>query len=83
LETIIQSKLEKLTAIYERIDHADIYLKTGDQTMPNAKILEARLSVPKGDLFARAQDDTYEKALAKVVEKLKRQLKKHKAKLSQ
>ncbi len=82
LETVIREKVGKLTTYYDRIERADVYLKMGDATAPEAKLLEIRLAVPKDDLFAKDVGESFEQAVAGAAEKLRRQLLKRKDKLS-
>lgn len=81
--TIIKEKIHKLQTFYKRIERADIYLKKGDgDSSLKDKSVEIRLAVPGPDLFAKENAETLEKAIAAVTDKLAKQLKKHKAKLS-
>jgi len=71
----IETKLEKLTALSPDLIHADVFLKMGaGKDHSNDKELEVRLRLPGPEIFAVADAETYEKALAAVVQKLRRQL---------
>lgn len=79
----IERKLEELTKIYERIVSCDIILqkeKTYDQS---ACHIEAKLLVPKGNLFAEDRAENFSAAFNGLTEKIESQLIKHKEKLNQ
>lgn len=80
LNQVIHDKIEKLSTINDRILHADIFLKKGVNVGIEDKLIEVRLRVPGPEIFAHAYSDTYEKAVAAVAEKLRRQLVKKKEK---
>ncbi|GJM31903.1 MAG: hypothetical protein DHS20C18_09040 [Saprospiraceae bacterium] len=82
LRAVIIENVEKLNTYYDRIERADVYLKMGDTTVPEGKLLEIRLAVPGNDLFAQDTADSFEQAVAGTTEKLRRQLIKHKDKLN-
>jgi putative sigma-54 modulation protein len=79
-ELILKEKLEKLTTIFERIEAANVHLKRDDGQGENEGTISIRLSVPGPDLVAEASEETIEKSIAEVTEKLRRQLKKLKDK---
>ncbi len=79
---LINEKLGKLETYYDRIERADVYIKEGDGTGINNQVLEVRLAVPGPDLFAEDSNETLEKALANVTDKLSRQVRKFKEKMS-
>ena len=81
LRELIDEKLKRLTTINNRIQHADIFLKKGVNSGVKDKLLEIRLRLPGPELFAQSYADTYEKALADTVDKLRRQLKRRKEKM--
>lgn len=82
LEGVIYKKLEKLNTYYGRILRADVYLKMKDDDSYDGKMVEINLHVPINDLFAKDTAESFEKAVASVANKLERQLKKRKEKLS-
>lgn len=79
---IIEDKLQKLDKFNGDILRADVYLKMGDNLIPNDKIVQVRLHVPGQDIFAEANSDTLEKAANEVSDKLRAQLLKRKDKKS-
>ena len=80
LQQTIEEKVEKLATYYSRIIHADVFLKKGEQDMPEDKLVLIKLKIPGRELFAQHQSASYEKATAEVAEKLRRQIQKTKAK---
>lgn len=77
-ENLAREHMDKLTTYYDRIESANIYLKSDEHDPENGKIVEIRLAVPKNDLFASAQADEIEKALSQATAKIRRQLIKRK-----
>ena len=58
-------------------------MKLGDTSSgQDDKLIEVRLRAPGPELFARANADSYEKAVAEVADKLRRQIIKQKEKRS-
>ncbi|MFT5165747.1 MAG: putative sigma-54 modulation protein [Saprospiraceae bacterium] len=82
LNGVITEKIGKLFEVDDRILHADVFLKTGVNTGIEDKLIEVRLSIPGPEIFAQAAAETFEKAVASVAEKLRKQLIKKKEKLS-
>jgi ribosomal subunit interface protein len=72
-EQLATDSIHKLKTYYDRIERADIYLKSDDND-PEGKRVEIRLAVPQNDLFAAAQADEIEKALSQATAKIRRQL---------
>jgi len=70
----ITSKVEKLTNYFDRLQSADVFMKIKDKEAPEDKLIEIRLRMPGPEMFARANSDTFEKAVALVSEKLRKQL---------
>ena len=83
LRALITEKIEKLTTYFDRIYKADVYLKTKENNTPNGKTVEIILHIPGKDAFAKSTEDTIEKAVAAVADKLEKQLKKRKEILAQ
>ena len=70
---LIQKKLDKLETFYGRIVHANVHLKEEGEAVKNKQV-EMTLFVPGPDMFAIAEADTFEKAIAAASEKLRTQL---------
>ncbi|MCB9189269.1 MAG: ribosome-associated translation inhibitor RaiA [Flavobacteriales bacterium] len=83
LASLIESKLEKLNQFYDHILSSEVILKVDKKESHDNKIVEIKLHVPGKELFAKKQDDSFEKATDEVVEALRRQIKKHKEKLQE
>jgi putative sigma-54 modulation protein len=79
----IQTKANKLDTFYERITSGEVFLRvsTDKDIKGSNKILEIKLFVPGGSVFAKEQQPTFEAATDIAIEALKAQLKKHKDKL--
>ena len=85
LQALIEEKVEKLSTFFERIQSAEVFLRdeeNSNQQDPRANTVELRLHVPGNTLYADFSADTFEKALAETTEKMRRQLIKHKEKIS-
>jgi putative sigma-54 modulation protein len=81
-EQLIREKLEKLEIFFDRIERANIYINQDDGNQAGSHVVEIRLAVPGPDLFAAAEAETIDKAFIEVVEKIRRQLKRHKEKMN-
>ncbi len=79
LEDFINSKVEKLSSVYDGIIGSDVTLKLENGDAEN-KVAEIRLQIRGNDLFARKQSATFEEATDTAVDALRKQLDKHKDK---
>lgn len=79
-EKMLNDKLQKLTTFFERIESASVHIKRDDGQGENEGTIAVRLAVPGPDVVAEASEETIEKSIAEVAEKLRRQLKKLKDK---
>lgn len=85
LQALIEEKVEKLGTFFERIQSAEVFLKheeNSNQQDPRATTVELRIHVPGSILHADYSAETFEKALAETTDKMRRQLIKHKEKIS-
>lgn len=80
--TFIEEKVTKLETFYDRIERADVYLNHDDGSGPGSHRVTIRLAVPGPDLSADHTEESVEKAVVSVTEKLRRQLRRHKDKLA-
>ena len=80
---VITEKIEKLETYYDRIERADVYIKSDDGNAANGYTVECRLAIPGNDLYADHTDPSIKRAIADVAEALRRQIKKHKEKLQE
>lgn len=76
----VQQKLSKLELFYDKIIHADVFLKVQRTSEKKNKSTEILLSVPGGDLMVKKDARTFEQATDECVQSLERQLKKRKEK---
>ncbi|NOU45571.1 MAG: HPF/RaiA family ribosome-associated protein [Bacteroidales bacterium] len=82
LEAFITNKIEKLSIKYTEIIGAEAILKLENTDNPENKIAEIKVLLKGNDLFAAKQNKTFEEAVDAVIEALKKQLEKHKAKVT-
>lgn len=74
LNQVINEKLERLGTVYSRILHIDVFLKHRENVGLEDKLIEVRLRVPGPEIFAQDTAETFEKAVAGVADKLRKQL---------
>ena len=80
LLNFIQKKIDKLETFYDRMLDGEVFLKLNNNGIEN-KTVEIKLNVPGGQLFAKEESNTFEKATDMATEALRRQIKKHKVKV--
>jgi putative sigma-54 modulation protein len=79
----IQKRAEKLETFFDRITSGEAYIKQEPDSIANGgKMVEIKLFVPGGSLFARETSKSYEESTDVVIESLRKQLTKFKEKLS-
>ena len=78
MQDYVNSKFQKLERFFEHINSCNVVLKVEKVT----QIAEATLHVNQGDIHATAEDESMYAAIDSLVDKLVRQLNKHKEKLS-
>ena len=78
---VIEQKLGKLDTFFDRIIEARVNLKLENSGQVKDKIVEVRLSVPGDVLVAKDTERTFEAAIDKAADVLKRQLIKYKEKM--
>jgi putative sigma-54 modulation protein len=76
----IEKRLSKLEQFYDRIVHADVYLKVQKTSEKENKIVDILLSVPGDNLIVKKEAKTFEEATDECIKSLERQLKKRKQK---
>jgi putative sigma-54 modulation protein len=81
LVDFIQAKLDKLENIYDRVVHAEVFLKVLNTAEPENKISEILLSIPGDDLIVKRTQKTFEEGIDEGVATLRRQLQKRKGKI--
>jgi len=80
LIAFVTGKVNGLSHFNDRIIAADVHLKLEKADDDENKICEIKLIVPGNDLFAERRSDTFEGAIAQVMEALEKQLRKEKTK---
>ncbi len=82
LINFIQKKANKLDRFFDRIIDGEVYMRLDkDENMEN-KIIEIKLNIPRHQLFAKERAKTFEQASDMAIEALKRQIIKHKDKIT-
>lgn len=82
LIAFVNERLDKLTTFSTNIVSCKVFLKVDKAGTVTNKITEVVLNIPGKELFAKKQCDTFEEATDAVVDALRRQLVKHKEKVS-
>ncbi len=76
----IKSKLGKLENFHDKLISAEVFLKLDKNHEEGNKITEIKINIPGKELFAKRQSPSFEEATDKVVEALRRQIRKAKGK---
>lgn len=79
MNSLLTTKLNKLGRKYDWIIRAQVRFKQENDPTGNGKICEMELSAPGPRIFAQSNEDDFEKAAAKTIKDLERQLSKRKA----
>lgn len=78
----IQKKADKLDKFFDRIIDGEVFLRLAKDNDMENKIMEIKLNVPKHQLFAKEKAKSFEEAADQAVEALRRQILKHKNKIT-
>jgi putative sigma-54 modulation protein len=81
LETLIYERLEEIEKLFPRIESCDVILKHDKNDKNLNNIAEININVPGSRLFASMKAETFEMAIPRAIEKIKRRLRKHTDKL--
>jgi len=81
LISFIERKLSKLDNYFDKIIDARVSLKLENSGQVKDKVAEVRIAVPGDVLIAKETDKSFEAAIDKLVDVLKRQLIKYKERL--
>jgi putative sigma-54 modulation protein len=77
----VTQKVNKLSQLSDDIVNAEVFLRLDhDETREN-KVTEIKVEYPRGPLFARKQSKSFEESTDQVIDALKKQIVKQKAKL--
>lgn len=82
LLSAIESKLAKLENFFDKIIEAKVILKLENSGQIRDKIAEIKLHLPNGIIFIKETSKSFEAAIDKALVSLKRQLVKHKEKVT-
>ncbi|REE01656.1 ribosome hibernation-promoting factor, HPF/YfiA family [Marinoscillum furvescens] len=82
LVDFIQKKANKLDTFYDRIIDGEVFMRLEKDNERENKLLEIKLNIPGSQLFAKEKSKSFEAAADEAVEALRRQLKKHKEKMT-
>ena len=74
LLTFIEQKMNKLDTFFDKIIESRVTMKLENVGQVKDKIVEVSLHVPGDKIFVRESDKTFEAAVDKSVDSLKRQL---------
>lgn len=80
LINFIENKLNKLEQFHDRLISAEVFLKLDKNNIDGNKITEIKVNMPGKELFAKRQTTSFEESTDKVVEALRRQVRKAKGK---
>ena len=83
LITFMQKKADKLDKFFDRIIDAEIFMRLDKDNNMENKIVEIKLNIPKNQLFAKERAKSFEEAADMAIEALKRQIIKHKDKITE
>ncbi len=78
----IREKIGKLELMYDNIIASDVYLKLENNESNENKVAEVKILLPGNELFARKQCKSFEEAADLAVQALKKQVSRHKEKVS-
>lgn len=82
LLSFIQKKTDKLDKFFDRIIDAEVFMRLDKDNNMENKIIEIKLNIPKNQLFAKERATSFEQAIDMAVEALKKQILKHKDKIT-
>jgi len=77
----VSQKVGKLKQYSEEIVSAEVFLRLDNDQEKENKVSEIKLEFPGGPLFAKKQSKSFEESTDLVIDALKKQITKHKAKL--
>ena len=82
LITFIQKKADKLDRFFDRIIDGEVFMRLDKDNNKENKIIEIKLNIPRNQLFAKERAKSFEEASDLAVEALKKQIIKHKDKIT-
>ncbi|MBC8082801.1 MAG: ribosome-associated translation inhibitor RaiA [Hymenobacter sp.] len=78
----IQKRLDKLETFYDRVTEGEVILKLNNKDGVDNKTVEIKLFVPGATLFSQEDAASFEAATDAATDGLKRQITKHKEKVT-
>ena len=78
MDVLMTQKLNKLARKYDWIIRAEVFFKLENDPTGAGKICEIRLSAPGPRIFAKSNQDDFEKAAAATIRELETQLERRK-----
>ncbi len=83
LEEFIREKVGKLALFQDKILSAEVFLRLENVQNKENKIAEIKIKIPGEEFFAEKQSESFEKSADLAIEALRRQIRRHKGKLSE
>ena len=80
---VVQKKADKLETYYDKIIDGEVNMKLDKSEDKSNKVVEMKINVPGSSFFAKEQAHSFEAATDEAVEALRRQLRKHKGKITE
>jgi len=80
LLNFIQRKADKLDTFFDKIINGEVFLRLDKDVQNENKIVEIKLNIPGGQLFAKEKSKSFEAATDLAVQALVKQIKKYKEK---
>ena len=77
----IQARLNKMELFYDKVISSDVYLKVGNTSAKENKIVEIKVLVPKDKFVVKKQCKSFEEAVDTACSSLERKLVKRKEKI--
>lgn len=74
----LKEKLLRIGAKYDWIKEGFAYLKIEKNSQSRNKVVELFLHIMGSDIYVKTQEETFDLAVKKAIESIRRQLKKHK-----
>jgi len=82
LVDFINNKVNKLELFFDNIISGEVYLRLDKSSKNENKVAEIKLALPGKEVFAKKQCKSFEEAADLACDALRRQVKKHKSKMS-
>jgi len=83
LITFVNEKVNKLQLFFDNIIVGEVFLRVDKDQEKENKLAEIKILLPGKELFAKKQCKTFEEATDLAVEALRRQVRKHKGKITE